>query len=189
MSLVLAVIYTHFASRSKSKYKEFFRTRDHAFQQAHELLYKASFFHGGSNEENTSVRPSSRSMIHEKIELAKRNNERVKDTNNSTYSEDNCKIGLIEWTDMCQYINPKMPVEISRAIFWTFDREDTGFMSLRKFSKAMKYSSMHVNLVTNTAIMRKGNEIFRVSKMPGMSNSNVPRMYKKWKISLRCGGQ
>jgi hypothetical protein len=177
MSLVLAVIYTHFASRSKEKYKDFFIVRDKAFKLAHNLLYKASFFKGGTNEETNVDRPSSRSAINRKISKKEEANRNVVSNSSSI------KIGIIEWTDMCESVNPKMPPEVAHSIFWVFDKRDTGLMSLKQFSKAMKFASLRVTMVTNTAIMRRGNRIFRLSNLS--DSKMVPKRCLDLKFSLR----
>jgi hypothetical protein len=203
MSLVLAVIYTHFASRSKAKYKEFFTTRNNAFRLAHGLLYRASFFSGGTNAESLLDRPSSCSTINRKVDRSEENVRKKKDqkiqaiSNNKKKTASNnhdeqdtlrnidttFRIGVVEWTDMCHYINPKMPVEIAQAIFWSFDKTDTGLMSLRKFSMAMRFASLRVTMVTNSTIMRKGNDVLRISKLP--NGGKLPKTFTSCKIKVR----
>ena len=84
---------------------------------------------------------------------------------------------------MCHYINPKMPVEIAQAIFWSFDKTDTGLMSLRKFSMAMRFASLRVTMVTNSTIMRKGNDVLRISKLP--NGGKLPKTFASCKIKVR----
>ena len=148
MSLVLAVIYTHFASRSREKYREFFASRKEAFMLAHKMLYKASFFQGGSRAKSIESTLSSRSAINKKVERNEKMGSLERGLIEGSGSTNESGIGLKEWTDMCLNMNKKMPLDVAKAIFWMHDKDDTGMMSTESFGMAMKYASLRVTAVT-----------------------------------------
>eukprot|EP00944_MAST-04C_sp_MAST-4C-sp1_P012833 g12833.t1 len=167
MSLVLAVIYTHFSSRSREKYREFFASRKEAFILAHKMLYKASFSPSGTRAKAIESNRSLRSAIKQKVERNEKMmslEKAITDRSGSTQEQrSNHAIGLVEWTDMCLVMNKGMPLDVAKAIFWMHDKDNTGLMSTENFGNAMKYASLRATAVT-VSVSRGGMLAHRASK-------------------------
>lgn len=134
MSLVLAVIYTHFSNQTKHKYRSFFAARENAFAYAHSLLCRARDL-------------SSPAII---------------GAEDSTARRIFTAISINEWTDMLMSMNKTMHQDVAHAIYWWVC--DDGFeskgrarskderpeleMTLEVFRQAMKYAMIKVQKVS-----------------------------------------
>ena len=123
MSLVLAVIYSHFAARSKMKFKKFFDLRKQAFDLSHKLLCDSR----GLGHVIINGEASIRTV-------------KVYDT-----------ISIREFALLLKSMNPKMDEDIAKCIFWLVDEkygDGSGEITSHTFSKGMRFAKMKTRMVS-----------------------------------------
>ena len=177
MSLVLAVVYSHFADRTRKKFIKHHDKRKQSIDYAFQLLVEAKRkrLEGETLQSNSNNNSSKNSKNHNSAHLL------------FTHDElQNESIHLPEWVNMLRYLSTKIPSEVAEALFYLRKRKKlrVGRRYINRGDDVDRSDEMEKNLYLDQFRMLIRFSRIRIRKKP-TNNNKVGRLKTLHRLAKR----